>query len=629
MKRALILLAAGLALPGFAAAYPESINGFHDPSSKRPVVFELPEGPGREKAEAYVKEIRDSFYKESELLDASAIPAAELAKKLAGGFLLYAVPGAKTSLLASIKKPGFKFSGAGLQFAGKEYAGASRLITLAANPYADGACQVYAASSNDQLAGINNLFHGPAAYYIFKGGLEVAAGLFDGRFNPVPETLPLADAIEDVNEFFSKAESIHPDLLANLEPDGYRELKRRTVNAVSEKLDKQRRVAIKDLAYELYYAAAAFGDGHTRMHYQNLPESEFQAANFPPFRVQFRNGAFFVSGALDKSLEGERVVAVNGAPFADFAAPALARCSGETFPFKAIQFSEKQTFWWAFTKLFSGGKQFELETRDSAGRARTRKLGVIGIDAAVELRKATEKPLADETSLRLLEDGSVAYFRYPSFRYSEAEKEKIDRIFAEAGKAKALIIDIRGNGGGNSAMGEHIMKYLTEKPVRSFSKMQVKVSAELLANPKYSRHMREENLAFAPGTLVTNRTKEEKQEKPAAFFGGKVYLLTDNATFSSASDFAAMFRDYECGRIIGYETGGLPTCFGDVFSLALTNSRLPFGVSYKKFYGPRPKPGDEEHGVLPDVPAADELLAKYKGPDPVLAFALDYIRGGN
>lgn len=630
MKRFILPLAAAALLPQAAAGKSVSLNDYYGMRAGKnlPVVYELPQDAARQAAVAYISEMSGAFNKGSELIDASAVPPETLKEKLKDGFILYSAVAPGASILGSIKLPKFEFSPDSLKIDGKVISGRLRFIFLAKNPYSNGFCQVYAAASNELLNGINSMFHGPASYHVFKGGKEEASGSYDENFKFASDKLSLADAVEDINEFFLKAENVHPDLLASLQPEEYTALKKRTVNVVSEKMDPKGLVAVKDLAYELYYAASAFGDGHTDLQYKELPAACIQAARFPPFLFEFRNGAFYVTSAFDKDLTGAEILSLNGVPFRDFAKPVLDRCSGELFHFKANKFARNQRFWWAISGLFSGLKNFDLEFRDARGRKEVKKLEASDADAFAGLGQGAGQKNGKGTSLELLENGSLAYFRYPSFRYSDSEKKAIDGIFSEIKKAgaKSLVIDIRGNGGGNSSMGEFIFKYVSERAIRSFSRMQVKVSRELLANPRYADTS--EDLRFSPGLLVTQHVPEEKQQKPEAFFDGKVYLLTDNGTFSSASDFAAMFRDYECGTIIGYETGGLPTCFGDVFSLGLTNSGINFGVSYKKFYGPRPRPGDDEHGVLPDVPVNGETLAEYKTPDPVLTFAVDYIKRG-
>jgi len=48
-----------------------------------------------------------------------------------------------------------------------------------------------------------------------------------------------------------------------------------------------------------------------------------------------------------------------------------------------------------------------------------------------------------------------------------------------------------------------------------------------------------------------------------------------------------------------------------------------------QFSSPNPQPGDDTHGVIPDIVATDAVLAKYRtAKDPVLALALDVARHG-
>src|SRR5882724_3599731 len=90
-----------------------------------------------------------------------------------------------------------------------------------------------------------------------------------------------------------------------------------------------------------------------------------------------------------------------------------------------------------------------------------------------------------------------------------------------------------------------------------------------------------------------------------------------------------MFRDYKVGTIVGYETGGLPITFGGPHRFTLKNSRIPCSVSWTENFPARPWPGDDEHGVTPDVPLSGQELADFKTErDPVLAFTLRYIKTG-
>ncbi len=69
----------------------------------------------------------------------------------------------------------------------------------------------------------------------------------------------------------------------------------------------------------------------------------------------------------------------------------------------------------------------------------------------------------------------------------------------------------------------------------------------------------------------------------------------------------------------------MPTAYGDVYNFSLKNSGISCSVSWKQFFSPKPRAGDDEHGVLPDVPVGEKMLAEFRGEaDPVLAVAVKY-----
>lgn len=110
-------------------------------------------------------------------------------------------------------------------------------------------------------------------------------------------------------------------------------------------------------------------------------------------------------------------------------------------------------------------------------------------------------------------------------------------------------------------------------------------------------------------------------------FNGDVYVLVGSQTFSAATDFAAIIKDLSIGKIVGQETGGLASCYGDVFSLTLPNSKLKLGVSFKYFL----RCGDfnDTKGVIPDVVVETDSVLESKGVDPVINAVLEDIKNGD
>ena len=87
--------------------------------------------------------------------------------------------------------------------------------------------------------------------------------------------------------------------------------------------------------------------------------------------------------------------------------------------------------------------------------------------------------------------------------------------------------------------------------------------------------------------------------------------------------FAAAFRDYQIGTIVGFETGGVPIHFGQAPTLKLAHSGISFQAPTAQYFPPKRRAGDDRQGVMPDLPMTEKLLAPYSGEaDPVLAATL-------
>ena len=64
-------------------------------------------------------------------------------------------------------------------------------------------------------------------------------------------------------------------------------------------------------------------------------------------------------------------------------------------------------------------------------------------------------------------------------------------------------------------------------------------------------------------------------------YGGKVYVLTSAATFSSAVIFTYLLQDNHLATVVGQSPSNNPNSYGDVIPLRLPNSRLRWIMTYK------------------------------------------------
>lgn len=134
---------------------------------------------------------------------------------------------------------------------------------------------------------------------------------------------------------------------------------------------------------------------------------------------------------------------------------------------------------------------------------------------------------------RLADD--IGYIELVAFPPPALFKPPVDRAMAALADTRALIIDVRRNGGGSPVSVAHLVSYFldSEEPVH--------INSFIWRNP---------------GT-ETFRT-EEFWSTPTAFsYAGKpVFVLTSSRTFSGGEEFAYDMQVMELGMLVGETTGG-------------------------------------------------------------------------
>ncbi len=474
------------------------------------------------------------------------------------------------------------------------------------------------------------LFTGAFLYLERTGAIKLKPGaikqsvrlLAASKYNPFRrDHISLPKALEDLDELFASFERVHPDISLYLCPEGYSALKARTRDELTSATDAKGRVTLRRFADILIRAAAAIGDGHTRVIWNPVPDITDTSRKFPPFALERREGHFYITAASDASMLGMELVSINGTPTGNVAKDLLPYVSGETDHYRLMGAARNLAGYWLLSGRFAGVPGLELSLKDGDGRAHTKSLPQLTIREYASMGKVRHAVPQKAAELRLFKKTQVAWLDYRRFDASKEALGELDGIFDQIKSSgyENLVIDIRSNGGGSTEAGEFIFARIAEKPYRQVSRMDMRISPEAIHdNPgleKY-RDMMGRNVRI-------DFPLRKHSKKPANFFDGRVTLLIGPETFSSAADFAITFHDFKMGELIGEETGGIPSCFGEIAYMRLKNSGIDYTVSKKRFYGPMNKPGDDKHGVRPDIPLTEALLRPYKGS--VQAFILDHL----
>jgi hypothetical protein len=227
--------------------------------------------------------------------------------------------------------------------------------------------------------------------------------------------------------------------------------------------------------------------------------------------------------------------------------------------------------------------------------------------AGVNRRTSTGDPHIDFT---LSENGDAAVLTIKTFAYYKSRETFnaiIDGAFARirAAGCRNLILDLRGNGGGDPFCASHLLAYLAPVPVPYFAKIY----------PSYA------SLA-TPLVLPENR------------FRGCLYTLVDGGCFSSTGHLCALLKFHRIGTFVGSETGATYECNDAARTDTLTATGLRLRVA-RATYTVAAENMPRGRGVTPDYavePSIQDILSRR---DPAMERAWSLIdrrassRGGH
>lgn len=189
-------------------------------------------------------------------------------------------------------------------------------------------------------------------------------------------------------------------------------------------------------------------------------------------------------------------------------------------------------------------------------------------------------------------------------------REEFDKAFESISKTKALIVDIRGNGGGNSGNSEYILRHLTDKQIVSSS---WKSPMYIPAFASWGRELEEYS---SKGNVINPIVGKEAYTRP-------IVLLVDAGTFSAAEDFAVMFMGIRRGEVVGTPTGGSTgngvrvTLFEDDGSFANICSKHDTAPDGTEFVG---------YGIRPTIVVGETYKSHFKDKhDATMTKALEIL----
>ena len=291
-----------------------------------------------------------------------------------------------------------------------------------------------------------------------------------------------------------------------------------------------------------------------------------------PFTIRPVQGRWIVVASEHPELRaGDEVAAIDGEPFERFFARRERYLSGSSERWRRRALTRHPY-------LFPA--HFGLKLAD-------------GREVRVVRARPAATPAAASTEAvpnRWLAPDSVAYLRLPYFGEERYEARALQLLGSTYRGARALVLDLRGNGGGSTPW--RLRKALTGGRGRRWRVQHDNARPSLLLR------------MAAPVVIRAARVPR---------FRGRIVVLTDGGCYSACEDLTGALRGLRHVTVVGDTTGGstgqpIVTSFGNGMNARVSARRylLPDGAPF------------EGAGIAPDVAVPWTVASLRDGSDPAL-----------
>lgn len=373
---------------------------------------------------------------------------------------------------------------------------------------------------------------------------------------------------------------------------------------------------------------AVIKDGHNYM----LPDSKDRDKSrltdlFFPFNFTVADNRFFITMNLsyDSTIKaGDELLSINGKSAAAVFDYLLERTMRDGYNLAYPRYIISTYFRSYYAFSFGYPEKFNLTFRTSKGDTITKNIDAVPYTYLKKLRSEKYADRFDRTEfekaifwhtdtihnycLLTIKNWNTKVLRT---EYNQHISAEIDAFAGDLKRTqpKNLIIDLRGNQGGDAENGIHLLQYLLDEPFQY-----------LISVKKYT----------ASGDLVNDAGRLTKTWQPDSYhYAGKVYVLTDGGSFSNSAIFANLIKRSGRGTLVGEETGGngIILSGGDGYYelphthiniLKITNQFIAADLSENK-----------GRGVVPNIVINPAPVAIIENKDEVLNYVIGLLKNGN
>ena len=342
---------------------------------------------------------------------------------------------------------------------------------------------------------------------------------------------------------------------------------------------------------ELIKMMALLKDGHSNVYYR-----PFFDHKRPPIRTKLIENKIIITDVYNDTLRtqnlevGDEIMEINRINAIEFA-------TKNVMPYQSASTTQDLNIR-TFTYALLTGKADELiELKIKKKNGQTFNITVS--------RKLTSNFKKQTYELNITKE-NIAHLKINDFE-NQQYKEIFDSLYPKILPTKALIIDVRNNGGGDGGQGFYILSHLIEQNTCGAKSKTKQYIPTLKAWEQPDMWME-----FAPDVIKPIADKKR--------YSNPVILLTSSRTYSAAEDLTVAFDVSKRGIKIGQTTGGST---GQPLFFDLTKNGFARICTKKDVY-----PDGKEFigvGIKPDIEVEETVLSIQEHKDIVLEKAIEQL----
>jgi len=432
-------------------------------------------------------------------------------------------------------------------------------------------------------------------FVLRKGSLELPeARFFPDEYFSWPVVFSREKLQKDFHQFRSILESTHPAL--------YDYTSKREMDSL---FDANAAKIERDLDFDSFLmlmteVIARVGCGHSSLW---LPGSYWSISprRMFPLQIMVSGEKAYVTGNLGGQPAvpaGSEILSINGVKMKELVSYLKSLNSADGFNPSYREAKVGEYFAVKYALAYGYPEEFQIEYRPD-GKVQVKKAILQPVDKTL-VDRANAK--GNDLSLKEVEGGRVALLTINSFAYyGEVDRFRtfLDSVFRVIEKKQIgnLVLDLRGNGGGDPFCASYLWAYLEPEALPYFKDHYGRY--DTLANPV---------------------------PQPALPYRGNLYTLIDGRCFSTTGHFVGLLKYHGVGKFVGTESGATYTCTGNATYPALDETGIMVGTARVMRYTAAVRDMDPMRGVIPDYPVRKTQQDMASDRDVVLEHALQLIQ---